>query len=174
MAGDFEVRRGGLDDVDGIAEAHLDSIRSLGPRYYGPEIVRAWGAHVRRQLYVSAMASGEHFFVAIDDTRQVLGFSCHHVDGPTHGTAVYVRGSAVRRGIGSALFRTAEASAIAAGAAAIEIASSLAAVEFYRANGFAELGRGAHVLPSGRAMACVFMRKLLPRITNHGGTETPR
>ncbi|PYS60654.1 MAG: GNAT family N-acetyltransferase, partial [Acidobacteria bacterium] len=75
--------------------------------------------------------------------------------------AVYVRGTAARRGIGSALFRLAEADAIAMGATSIHVDASLAAVAFYRANGFEEVGRGNHRLKSGRDMACVFMRKTL-------------
>ena len=75
--------------------------------------------------------------------------------------AVYVRGRAARFGIGSALLRSAEDSAMGAGASSIHIDASLAAVEFYKANGFEEIGRGEHRLWSGRAMACVFMRKAI-------------
>jgi putative acetyltransferase len=171
MAADFAVRRARLDEVDLIADAHLDSIRSIGPRYYDPAIVRAWGAHIRAELYTGAMERGERFFVAVADPPQVLGFSSHHVEGRTHGTAVYVRGSAARRGIGSALFRAAEASAIASGASAIDISASLAAVDFYKARGFEEVGRGAHRLPAGHAMACVFMRKVLTPAANHRDTQ---
>lgn len=171
MAADVEIRRARLDEVDLIADAHLDSIGSIGPGYYEPAIVRAWGAHIRPELYARAMQRGEQFFVAVADRSQVLGFSSHHGDGRTHGTAVYVRGGAARRGIGSALFRAAEASAIAAGARAIDISASLAAVDFYKAHGFDEVGRGAHRLPSGDAMACVFMRKVLTPATNHRDTQ---
>jgi putative acetyltransferase len=90
-----------------------------------------------------------------------LGFSSHRIDENEHGVAVYVRGKAARFGIGSALLRSAEASAVGAGATGIHIDASLAAVEFYKANGFEEVGRGEHRLWSGRAMACVFMRKNL-------------
>ena len=147
-----------------IAAAHLDSIRSIGPRYYEPAIVRDWCAGISDELYVKAMARGEVFFIAVSqhgDTNEVLGFSSHRIDGNEHGTAVYVRDNAARRGIGSALFKAAEASAVAAGATRIDIDASLAAVEFYKANGFEEVGRGEHRLSSGRSMACVFMRKNL-------------
>ena len=161
---DFEVRRAGLADVDAIAAAHLDSIRSVGALYYPAEIVSDWGAQVKGDLYRNAMADGEVFFIAVGKVGgkpEVLGFSSHRTDDGLHGTAVYVRGKAARQGIGSALFRSAEASAIAAGATSIHVDSSLAAVEFYKANGFEEIGRGEHRLWSGRPMACVFMRKNL-------------
>lgn len=147
-----------------IAAAHLDSIRSIGALHYAAAIVSDWGARVKGDLYVNAMARGEVFFIAIGelgDKREVLGFSSHRIDGNEHRTAVYVRGKAARLGIGSALFRTAEAAAITAGATSIHVDASLAAVEFYKANGFEEVGRGEHRLWSGRPMACVFMRKNL-------------
>lgn len=110
------------------------------------------------------MARGEVFFIAVGEPGgkpEVLGFSSHRIDEDAHGTAVYVTGKAARLGLGSALFRAAEASAIAAGATSLDIDASLAAVEFYKANGFEEVGRGEHPLSSGRTMACVFMRKKL-------------
>jgi putative acetyltransferase len=160
--------------VDEIAAAHLDSIRSIGPRYYEAEVVSDWGARVTGELYAKAMAGGEVFYIAVGqfgDKPEVLGFSSHRIDGNAHGTAVYVRGKAARLGIGSALFRAAEAEAIAEGATSIRIDASLAAVEFYKANGFAIVGRGEHRLWSGRPMACVFMRKNLAATITPSTTE---
>jgi ribosomal protein S18 acetylase RimI-like enzyme len=109
------------------------------------------------------MARGEEFFIAVserDAASHVLGFSASHkVDDDVHGVAVYVRGRAARQGVGSALLRSAETAAIAAGASRLEIDASLAARDFYLAHGFEEIGRGAHLLPSGCSMPCVFMRK---------------
>ena len=164
QAVNIEIRRAQLVDVDQIAAAHLDSIRSIGALYYPPDVVNDWSARVKGDLYANAMARGEVFFIAIGDVdgkSEVLGFSSHRLDGNEHHTAVYVRGKAARHGVGSGLFRMAEASAIAAGASSIHLDSSLGAVEFYKANGFEEAGRGEHRLWSGRPMACVFMRKLL-------------
>jgi ribosomal protein S18 acetylase RimI-like enzyme len=164
MSVDHVIRRAGLADIDAIADAHLDSIRSIGPLYYHPTVVSDWSAGVNGNMYAQAMAGGEVFFIAIresNDRPEVLGFSSHRIDEGPHGVGVYVRGSAARVGIGSALLRAAELSAIAAGAASIHLDSSLAAVEFYKANGFEEIGRGEHRLSSGQTMACVFMRKSL-------------
>jgi ribosomal protein S18 acetylase RimI-like enzyme len=106
------------------------------------------------------MEAGEQFFIA-QAGAETLGFSSHKVLHSEHRTAVYVRASGTRQGIGSALFRRAESAAIAAGGRSLYVDSSLAAVEFYRNCGFKEIGRGEHALPSGRAMPCVFMRKTL-------------
>jgi ribosomal protein S18 acetylase RimI-like enzyme len=171
----FEVRRAGVADVDAIAAAHLDSIRSIGPQYYTAEVVSDWGARVKGDLYLNAMRRGEVFYIAVgplDGEPAVLGFSSDRADGKVHHTGVYVRGKAARLGIGSALFRTAEAAAIAAGGTSIEIDASLAAVEFYTANGFEQIGRGAHRLSSGRPMPCVFMRKTLAQLSGRSGGKT--
>jgi putative acetyltransferase len=152
--------------VDAIAAAHRDSIRSIGAEYYEQAVVSDWEARVEGALYATAMDRDETFFIAtgvLGGEPEVLGFSSHRIDGEVHGTAVYVRADVARLGVGSALFRAAEASALAAGATSLEIDASLAAVEFYKANGFEEVGRGEHRLWSGRPMACVFMRKILAR-----------
>jgi putative acetyltransferase len=127
-------------------------------------VVEAWGSGLTPNIYVKAMESGEAFFIAtghINCQPAVLGFSTHRVDDAQDGASVYVRGEAARRGIGRALLRLAEEHAVAHGATLIQIQASLAGVEFYKANGFAEIGRGEALLMSGRSMPCVFMRKLL-------------
>ena len=109
--------------------------------------MEAWGSGLTPDVYVNAMAGGEAFFIAtgtLDGRATVLGFSTHRVDDDQDGASVYVRGGAVRRGIGTALLRLAEEHARAHGAKAIQIQASLAGVEFYKANGFNEFGRARH------------------------------
>lgn len=150
-----------------MAAAHRDSICSLGPSFYTERVVADWSGAVSRDLYVEAMQRGEVFFIAfgqIGGERVVLGFASDYmIEGARHGTSVYVRGAAARRGIGAALYRLAEAHAIASGATLIDIEASLAGEAFYRPQGFVERGRGETHLPSGRPIACVFMRKQLGR-----------
>lgn len=162
----FETRRARPSDADAIAAAHQDSIHSLGALFYSPEVVEEWGAALtkdnRGDIYVRAMDRGEAFYIAVgrlNGELTVLGFASHRVEAGQHRTAVYVRGAASRCGIGSALFRLAEADAIATGGTSIHVAASLAATEFYQAHGFQEVDRGEHRLGSGRLMPCVFMRK---------------
>jgi putative acetyltransferase len=163
----FEIRGAVAADATAIAAAHLDSIQSIGPRFYPADLVRDWSARIAADMYVNAMSTGEVFFVAVASPgarerageNEVLGFSSHHAVDGQHGVGVYVRGIAARRGIGSALLRMAESSAAAAGARTVQLDASLAALEFYKANGFVETGRGGHRLRSGREMACVFMKK---------------
>ena len=159
-----EIRRAGPEDAEAIAQAHLDSIRTLGPAFYPPGVVDAWREGLSADVYVKAMQAGEAFFIAtgrIDAQQLVLGFAAHRIDDARDGTSVYVRGAAARKGIGTALLQRAEEHARAHGATSIHIQASLAGVAFYKANGFEEMGRGVAVLTTGKSMACVLMRKEL-------------
>lgn len=162
---ELEIRQADLSDVDAIAEAHRDSIRSIGPAFYPPADVDAWQHGLTGDVYLKAMKSGEVFFIAtgkVDGTALVLGFaSDYRIEDATHGTSVYVRGMAARRGIGTSLLRRAEADAANSGATSIRIEASLAGVEFYKANGYTEAHRGKTRLMSGHPISCVFMWKRL-------------
>ena len=166
--GDVETRIANESDVDAIAAAHRDSIRSIGPAFYPPDVVAAWAEGLAGDVYRQAMAGGEVFFIAtgpLEGTKAVLGFATDYlIDGATHGTSAYVRGAVARQGIGSVLLRLAEAHAIGRGASSIWIESSLAAVAFYQRHGFLEVSRGVTPLRSGQPIAVVAMRKdLVPR-----------
>jgi len=158
------LRRATEADAAAIALAHIDSIRTLGPRFYPADVIAAWGENLNPALYARAMQTGEAFFIAtgqVDGHDVVLGFATHRVDDEHDGASVYVRGRAARQGIGTALLRLAEEHARAHEATSIQIQASLAGVDFYKANGFEELERGEAVLMSGKSMACVVMRKQL-------------
>ncbi len=162
-ASDVLIRQADPSDLDGIADAHRDSIQSIGPSFYSADDVAHWQEGIASALYLNAMATGEVFFIAttiVNSAPIVLGFASDYaIDRTTYGTSVYVRGMASGRGIGTALLRAAEAHAAANGCERIEIAASLAGVEFYRANGYLEIGRGETRLTSGHQIECVFMRK---------------
>ena len=162
--GDVQIRPAQPADAEAITLAHLDSIRSLGPAFYPSEVVEAWSAGLIPSIYANAMVAGEAFFIAtgmLNGEVTVLGFSTHRVDDAQDGASVYVRGRAARRGIGTLLLRHAEDHARAHGANSLQIQASLAGVEFYKANGFEEVRRGAADLLSGQSMPCVLMRKVL-------------
>lgn len=55
------VRRATEEDAAAIALAHLDSIRSLGARFYPPDVVAAWSEGLTPSLYRDAMRGGEAF-----------------------------------------------------------------------------------------------------------------
>src|SRR5687768_16170880 len=90
---ELDFRRATESDVDGIADAHRDSILQLGSKYYVPAIVNEWAAVVNPRLYLDAMGRGEVFFIATGTVAEhplILGFSSDYViTGATHGTSAY-------------------------------------------------------------------------------------
>jgi GNAT superfamily N-acetyltransferase len=159
MSASFSVRRATTADVDEIAAVHGESIATLGATRYAAHIVSEWGRGLTGARYAAALGRGEIFFIAVGEAT--LGFSSYRLEDGKHRTAIYVAGRAARCGVGTALFRAAEAVAIAQGARELHVDASLVAVEFYLANGFEELGRGDHPMGNGDTMPCVFMRKTL-------------
>jgi putative acetyltransferase len=160
---DFRIRVAEPEDASAMAEAHRDSIESIGPRFYASNEIEAWTAGLTDDLYLRAMSGGEVFFVAagrLGGRQVVLGFASDYaIEGTKHGTSVYVRGAAARRRIGTALLQRAEAHARAAGATTIEIEASLAGVEFYRTNGYVDVREVQTRLVSGHRIATIIMRK---------------
>jgi putative acetyltransferase len=150
-------------DADAIAEAHVDSIRTLGPAAYASEVVDVWGAARSGERYVRSMHQGETFFVAVPSSEDgnVLGFSSHRIENGQHRAVIYVRAAAARQGIGSRLLRCSLDTAKLLGASEVRVDASLIAVPFYLRNGFVELGTGSHRLKNGPEMACVYMKKSL-------------
>jgi hypothetical protein len=61
---EVQTRCANPEDAEAIASAHLDSIRSIGPTFYPPEVVREWASGITPDLYVKAMEGGEAFFIA--------------------------------------------------------------------------------------------------------------
>jgi hypothetical protein len=122
MTPGVETRLASAADADGIAAAHLDSIRTIGARFYSPEVVEDWAARISSDRYVKAMENGETFYIAVGTENgkpEVLGFASHRVENSQHRTAVYMKRSASRSGVGSTLFRLAEGNAVALGAGSI-------------------------------------------------------
>jgi GNAT superfamily N-acetyltransferase len=159
-----ETRLATTADAEGIAAAHLDSIHSIGARFYSPEIVADWVAPINGERYSKMIEGGEVFYITVglvSGNREVLGFASHRIANGQHRTAIYIRGIAARSGIGTTLFKLVEARAIAQGTKSIHVDSSLAAVEFYKRNGFETISPGTFQLRSGRTMDCVFMRKTI-------------
>jgi len=91
------VRPATIADADQIADVHVDSIHGLGAKAYDRDVVEVWGAPRDGQRYRTAIEQGELFFIAVEG-RQVLGFSSYRLEDGKHRTAIYVRGSAARRG----------------------------------------------------------------------------
>lgn len=158
----YGVRQAIEADFDEMAAVHEDSIRSLCGDCYTKEIIEEWIAPISREKYLGAVAQGATFYVA-EDATGLMGFSeVHLAKGKEYNAAVFVSGRASRKGVGSALYRTAECQALREGAESIALNSSLAAVTFYEKNGFRPLHDGRSKMPSGSQMKIIRMIKHFP------------
>lgn len=73
----IETRRATEADAADIALAHIDSIRTLGARFYPPDVVEAWCEGLTAEVYAKAMQGGEAFFIAtgyLDGEHVVIWF----------------------------------------------------------------------------------------------------
>ena len=157
----YRVREATEADFDALATVHEASIRTNCGPFYSREVIEEWIAPIRREKYLDAVAQGATIYVA-EDATGLLGFSeVHQVKGNEYNAAVFVSGGATRKGVGSALYRTAEREAVRAGAKRIALNASLAAVAFYEKNGFRKLHRGFPEMPSGTKIEVVRMIKSL-------------
>ena len=155
------VRQATKADFDALATVHKESIRTNCDPFYSKEIIEEWIAPIDREKYLGAVAEGATIYVA-EDATGLLGFSeVHRAKGNEYNAAVFVSSGATRKGVGSALYQTAECEALRAGAESISLNSSLAAVEFYEKNGFRKLQHGCSEMPSGTKMNIVRMIKSL-------------
>lgn len=155
----FWVRHATEADFDELAAVHIESIQTHCGSFYSREIIKEWIAPISREKYLGAVAQGATIYVA-EDVTGLLGFSeVHRARGSEYNTAVFVSGRAGRRGVGSALYRTAECQALRAGAERIVLNATLAAVEFCEKNGFRQLHPGNSEMPSGSKMKIVRMIK---------------
>jgi len=75
--------------------------------------------------------------------------------------AVYVTGSASRKGVGQALLIALEDKAIELEIQKLGLRSSISAKSFYEKNGYKNLGKSFHKLRSGHEMDCFIMEKIL-------------
>ncbi|HEY8189768.1 MAG TPA: GNAT family N-acetyltransferase [Micavibrio sp.] len=162
----FIIKRADQEDAGLICDAHAASIRELGAQAYNPDIVALWGAKKDPESYRAAMADhGEVYFLARETTSHdsIMGFSSYRFEKGRHNLqSIYVRGTASRRGIGTALLKTVEDFARTNGAAELHVEGSLVAEPFYKAAGFTLLSRGQHPLRGSMlTIETVIMKKHL-------------
>jgi putative acetyltransferase len=159
------TRRAGPADAAAICDAHGDSILMVASADYPSDVIADWAASSSPERVTSQIAEGVPFFIAVQSLPhqedRILGFASHSTAGDGHHIAVYVRGTAARQGVGRAVYALAEAHARTQGATEIVVESATGAVPFWTTMGFESLGASEHQLRSGRAMACMRMRKTL-------------
>ena len=155
-----EIRDMRPDEAETFLRVHHASVRGLAALAYPPEVIADWAPSPITPEAVAAFLANpdrETRLVAATEGRIVgVGVLVPYL---AELRACYVAPDAVRCGVGSTLVRALERRALDRGLTALHLDASLNAEAFYRALGYRALARGAHVLRSGRRMACVKMAR---------------
>ncbi len=144
----LRIRMAHLDDVRAVAAVMRAAVRGLAGAGYGARRIALWSS-LPPLYHAWAMTSGgERYFVAELGGR-VTGYAALRGD---EVSAVFVRPSAARAGIGTALLRHLEREALRAGVRALRVRAALSAVPFYEAMGFRGTRRIRVPLPGGEVL----------------------
>ena len=138
---------------------HTASIQELCTSHYTAGEIREWTNQLTPERYISAMGTFEFLLAEVED--KIQGFCVLDLDN-AELNALYVAPWAVRKGTGKALMSVAEEMARKQGLIQLSVRATLNSVSFYEAVGYVRLEPSIHPLPSGLALPCVRLKKMLP------------
>ena len=146
-------------DRQGIWIVHARAIREVCSRSYSEEQVTSWSGLLSPASYVAAIR--ERFLVVSEDANGITGFGqLNQASGEVE--AVYVLPDRQREGIGTALLRSLEEAARAAGLTQLNLSATTNAVSFYERAGYTRGASAVHRLPNGVDLPCIRMSRTLP------------
>ena len=165
----LSVREAVAGDAQQIRDVHLSSIEGLGKQSYTEEQVAAWAHDRDPENY--PIESEDTYFVVAEDTSGVVGFGWmnpeagEYLQTEVEGeiTAIYVRPSAARDGVGSRIYSTLERKALQRDIASVGLWASRNAVPFYEAQGYERVGEHSYEYRDEIELTLVEMRKQLSR-----------
>jgi len=152
------------DDAEAMLAVHRAAVRGTAVGFYDPAVIEDWGSPTQPEnvagLAQRIRCGEEEAVIARDAFGRAVGFgSIVPRDRELRG--LYVHPAHGRSGIGAMLVAELEVRARRHGLTELTLDASINAEAFYRRNGYQVEGRGEHVLPSGRRIACAHMRKQL-------------
>ena len=134
--------------------------RAAAPRAWATVSIRRATDQDRQGIWIVA-AIRERFLVVSEDANGITGFGqLNQASGEVE--AVYVLPDRQREGIGTALLRSLEEAARAAGLMQLSLSATTNAVSFYERAGYTRGASAVHRLPNGVDLPCIRMSKTLP------------
>jgi GNAT superfamily N-acetyltransferase len=133
------------------------AIRSLGRDHYPPAAIAAWSSLPSLYHRWAMSAGGEAIFLAERGGR-ILGYAGLR---RAEVTALFVRPSAARRGIASALLGRVEREARRRGVRRVHVLAARSGEAFYRARGYTGQRAARVPLPGGETLPAVRLARLL-------------
>jgi putative acetyltransferase len=148
-------------DARRFLEIHEESVRKLAANDYPPAVIDAWAAPItdeRLQRFLQNRDAEIRLIAERDGEPVGIGAL---VVATSELRACYVRPSAARRGVGTAIVAEIERLARERGLRELHLESSVTAEPFYAALGYHVEHRGELRIAPAVAMAAVAMRKRL-------------
>ena len=158
MAETTRIRNYREGDAPEIARLFYETVRSVNRKDYSEEQVEAWAPGVPDPDEWHERMTGRRTLVA-EGGGQVVGFA--ELEGDGHLDMLYLHKDAVRRGVGSGLYRAVEREARASGLGRIFTEASITARPFFERHGF-RVVREQTVTVRGVPMTNFAMEKPLP------------
>lgn len=143
-------------DAPAVFELRIAAIRHQCAGHYPAETIALWTEGNAPSLDFMDFVNDSCYVIEIGGAVVASGavdLSTGQVD------AVFVDPRHTHKGVGSAMMRFLEATAIAAGLQRLNLESTLNAEEFYRASGFTSERPSKYHSPRGFAMDCIVMTK---------------
>jgi putative acetyltransferase len=143
------IRPAAHADVEALVRVHASSIRELCATSYTTDEIESWAADVRPEMYIGWIDT--RMVIVAELEGDVVGLGQLN---PTSGEIdkLFVHPAVARRGIGAALLRALEQSAVERGFTEVSLSASLNAAAFYAAAGFESRGRTMCGLRAGGAL----------------------
>ncbi len=127
-------------DYPDVATLRSQTIQQVNSKDYPEEIIDRWSTSVSAGD-LRATATAVKRWVAVEE-KMIIGF-CEHTND-CEISRIYVHHDHLRKGVGSQLLRTAEASLREQGCKEIRIESTTTAKDFYEKHGYEVLGKTAY------------------------------
>ena len=149
------LRKARLSDAAAVARVMRASIRRLAWRTYTQRQIAAWSS-LPSLYHAWAMTAGGEEYVVAEERGRIVGYAAR---GGREITAVFVRPSHARRGLGARLLGAAEARALRSGVRSLFVRAAVGAVPFYEAMGYRGSRRTRVPLAGRASLVAVTMRK---------------
>jgi putative acetyltransferase len=151
------IRTARLSDVRAIAGVMRASIRFLARGTCTPRQLAAWSS-LPALYHAWAMTEGGEEYVVAEERGRVVGYAARY---GREITAVFVRASRARAGIGARLLAALERRAIRSGTRSAFVRAARGAIPFYEARGYRGGRRVRVPLPGGVHLSARRMAKRL-------------
>jgi len=154
----FIIRPARIEDATGIFDTHRRSIQEVCAKDYTAQQIQTWFPSTRTPArYADFITNNEEVFI-VELEKRIIGYL--HIQKDVL-TACYILPEFINKGIGTALFQTAEGIFKKRNIKKITLTSSITALTFYQKMGMKVIKPALHQLNSDISLEVYIMEKNL-------------